>query len=73
MSVIDTLREPRLFGFVLFDWVSTIVGAACIAYYFKINFALTLIVLLILSIFLHVLFGINTKTNGYLGLNSKKE
>lgn len=70
MSFIDTLREPHFYGFVVFDWVSTIVGAGCISYYFNINFIQTLIVLLILSIFLHVYYKIDSKTNGYLGLNS---
>ena len=73
MSIIDTLRTPRLYGFVIFDWSATIVGAAAVAYYFNYNFIVTLIILLILSIGLHVMFGIDTKTNAILGLNKKKQ
>jgi hypothetical protein len=69
MSIIETLRTPRLSGFVVFDYAATIIGAASIAYYNNINFVITLIILLILSIILHVIFNINTKTNKLFGLN----
>jgi hypothetical protein len=70
MSFIDTLRQPRIAGFVVFDWTATIIGAAGIAYYYNVGFLVTLIVLLILSVFLHVIFHVNTRTNEFLGLNS---
>jgi len=70
MSFVDTLREPHFMGFVIFDWLSTIVGAGCISYYSGCNFAIVLIVLLVLSVFLHVYYKIDTKMNSYLGLNS---
>ena len=69
MSIIETLRTPRIIGFVIFDYVATIIGSAGIAYYYNINFALTLIIILILSIIMHVVFNISTKTNRLLGFN----
>lgn len=70
MSFIDTLRTPRIAGFVVFDWTATIIGAIGVAYYYKINFIVTLLVLLIISVPLHVIFHVNTRTNEILGLNS---
>lgn len=70
MALVDILRKPHFMGFVIFDWVATFAGAACVSLYFNINYVLTLVVLLILSIFLHVYYKVDSKTNGYLGLNS---
>lgn len=69
MSVIDTLRGPKLAGFVLFDWVSTIIGSYFLARAIGADFVLTLIILLLVSIVLHDVFDVNTRTNKYLGLN----
>ncbi len=67
--LIEKLREPKVFGFVLFDWISTILGALIIANYLQYNFMATLIVLLVISIYLHWYFDVPTLTNYYLGIS----
>lgn len=68
--IIKKLREPKLFGFVLFDWISTILAALLISHFTNINGFLILFILLALSVFLHYIFKIDTKTNYYLGLSN---
>jgi hypothetical protein len=70
MSIIESLREPKLFGFVLFDWISTIIGALLLANYLDYDFWVVLITLLIISIYLHWYFNTPTLTNYYLGISS---
>lgn len=69
MSYIETLRAPKLFGFVLFDWISTIIGALLLAKYLGYDFWIVLIILLIISIYLHWYFDTPTLTNYYLGIS----
>ncbi len=69
MSIIESLRGPKLFGFVLFDWISTIIGALLLANYLKYDFLIVLIVLLVISIYLHWYFDTPTLTNYYLGIS----
>ena len=47
MTLIETLRGPRIFNFVIFDWAITIAGAAVIARATRVSFFIVLIVLLI--------------------------
>lgn len=77
-TLIQQLREPRLFGMVVFDWSLTLLGAYLLtnivySYYKEIKFpklyfGIT-IILLVLAVFLHWLFGINTMMGYYMGLN----
>lgn len=69
MDIITILREPRILGFVIFDWSLTILSAVYIAKIFHLGFFITLLILLIISIFLHYKLNVNTRTNYYLGLN----
>lgn len=69
MNVIDTLRRPRLFGFVLFDWIATLLGALLLSNITGMGYGLMLFILLVASIFLHIYFDIPTNTNYYLGLS----
>jgi hypothetical protein len=55
----------------MFDWVLTIIGAACAAWWMQWNMLIVLMALLFLSIPIHLLFGIHTYSNYYLGLDIK--
>lgn len=69
MGIIDALRRPRLFGFVLFDWIATLLGALLLSGITGIGYGLMLFILLVASVFLHIYFDIPTNTNYYLGLS----
>jgi hypothetical protein len=71
MALIDTLREPKIAGFVIFDYAATFLSAVILSYTFNIEYLSVLVVLLLLSIILHIVFNIPTETNYYLGLSSK--
>jgi hypothetical protein len=66
---IATLRTPRIFGFVIFDWAATLAGTWVLSEILGINYNILLVILLILSVFLHMYFNIPTNTNYYLGLS----
>ena len=61
-------HSVRLLGEPVVDWFFTILGAVAIYKFFKVPFELTLVVLLLLGIFCHWLFGVPTSTLKYLGL-----
>lgn len=73
------LRSFRIFGIALFDLVLSMVVMILIFLYMapspplnQINFIVAAILLTIpLGIVVHVLFGINTTLNYYLGLSDK--
>lgn len=67
---LNTLRKPRLGGFVIFDTVLTVAAAMLVSEVFNVDIIITIIILLILSIILHIIFGVNTATNYYLGLSN---
>lgn len=68
---IEKLRSVKLFDFVVFDWVATAIFALLIAKYIDMSFLYTMIILLIISIYLHVYFKVPTMTNYYLNLSIK--
>jgi len=75
-TIIDKLRQPKIFNMALFDWICTFIAAIVICYfaYKKIDVTHVLIIfgiLIIAAILIHKLFGINTMLNAYLGLNTK--
>lgn len=71
MNIIDTLRIPKIANFVVFDWGATIAMAILIEKIFNVNVYLTFIILIIISIFLHISYKVDTMTNYYLGLSNK--
>lgn len=73
MSLIDELRGPKIANFVIFDWVSTIISAIIIQQVFDANVFMVFIILIILSIFLHIIFKVDTQTNYLLGLSQKPD
>ena len=67
--IIDTLREPKIFNFIIFDWIATFLSAMLIEKIFKVDKWITFIILLIISIPLHIYFKTPTMTNYYLGVD----
>lgn len=72
-SIIDILRGPKIDDFVIFDWVATLAGAEMISKITGFSFIIVLLILLIISVFLHMAFDIDTKTNYLLGLSKYPE
>jgi hypothetical protein len=70
-DAIAYLRSFRIARMSVFDWAATVIGAVVTARYFGFNMLLTLLILLIISIPLHRLFGVKTFTNYYIGYDSK--
>lgn len=56
-------HSVRLFNIAILDLLATVLGAWAIAYYFKLNFFIVLVVALIIGIILHRLFCVNTTIN----------
>ena len=69
MSIIDILRTPKFADFVIFDWTATLLSAVMMSGVFSVDAYMTFIILIIVSIFLHIIFKIDTKTNWILGLS----
>lgn len=63
------IHNYRVMNTAIVDYILTLVGAVVITYYFKIPLVLTTILLFILGVFVHFIFGVNTNTIKYLGLN----
>jgi|694.fasta_scaffold18050_6 hypothetical protein len=53
----------------VFDFVLTIIGAGIISYFTEIPISITIILSLLLAIFVHWLFGIQTSVNKFLRIN----
>lgn len=79
MSIIDTLRKPKLFDIALFDVIGTYIGAYLswlLIHKYNPEFTngwiwtfLIFIILVIIGIFLHIITGTKTKLNYYMGLS----
>lgn len=83
MSIVNSLRNCRycrIGGFAIFDIITSMLGTVAIMlaakhYHFEkldnINFVIAGICLAIpLGIFIHVIFGVNTRLNYTLGLSN---
>lgn len=68
-STIDILRGPKIADFVIFDWVATIASAMLVSHFVKYDTFMILIILLIISIILHYILDVDTKTNWLLGIS----
>ena len=76
MSLIKSLREPKIADMAIFDLAAT----AAVAYYVSENhtkgehpFLHVFLALMLLAIVVHVMIGTPTMLNAYLGLNTKEE
>jgi len=61
-------HQYRFLDTAIVDYMLTIVGACLTTHYTKIPLPLTTIVLFILSIVMHMLFGVETNTLKYLNI-----
>jgi len=78
MTLIKTLRTPKLFNIAIFDCVATLISAILIGkYIFKFNniFDMTIWIIIVFAfgVFIHYLFDINTMVGYYLGINDKPD
>jgi len=71
MTTLEYLRSYRIAHMAVFDWMATIISAYLLATLMGYSFIITLFILLLISIPLHIIFGIHTYTNYYLGLDEK--
>ncbi len=62
------LHKYRFLNTAIVDYIMTIGLASATTYFTKIPLVLTTIVWLIVSIILHILFGVKTNTTKYLGI-----
>ena len=62
------VHRYRFLNAALFDYIGTIFLAIILSKFTKIPFVLSTILMFILGIILHVLFGVNTETVKFLGL-----
>lgn len=70
-SLIDKLRSVRIAKMAVFDWACSILGAAALAYWLNLSFIILLLGLLLVSIPVHMILGVRTYTNYYLGLDEE--
>lgn len=63
------VHRYRFLNAALFDYIGTIFLAIILSKFTKIPFVLSTIIMFILGIVLHVLFGVNTETVKFLGLS----
>lgn len=67
----EGFHKDRIEGFALWDTVGTIILAWIISNVGNYNYFTTLLVLVLLAIFAHWLFCVDTKSNRLLGLSDK--
>ena len=81
-TFIQTLRSFRIYGMAIFDWALTLLGgyilARILSSYFKSEnfyrlFFNVTFGLVVLAIFLHKIFEVDTMLGYYLGLNEMPE
>lgn len=63
------LHKYRFLNTAIVDYIMTIIGAIILTAIFKIPLVLTTIGLFILSIILHIIFGVETNVTKYLGIS----
>ena len=75
-GLIDTLRKPKIIDMSIFDWVMTLlVGYLLAIYIFNLTDIYLILyfemLVILLGIITHKIFGINTMLGYYIGLNPK--
>ncbi len=60
------LHKYRIFNIAIIDLVFTIIVAYFISTQFKISFSKTFIILMIIAIIIHKLFGVETTINKFI-------
>ena len=59
----EGIRKHRIFGLAIFDLVTTIIGAALIAWVFNIRFLYALVGVFLVGIVVHWMFCVDTTLN----------
>jgi hypothetical protein len=57
------IHKYRLFNIAIVDVIGTIIIGLLLAYFLKLNYAITILVLFLLGIILHRFFCVNTTIN----------
>jgi hypothetical protein len=75
-GTIAELRQYRIAGMAIFDWVTSLLGGILIGYFILENHSVALwtmwlIVWILIGIVIHLLVGVDTMLGYYLGLNKK--
>ncbi len=74
-TTIQRLRKPKILDMSIFDWVTSLLVAAILAYYIGIHGYLKLTLFFIAwtltGVLIHGELGVNTMFGYYLGLNPK--
>ena len=77
MTLIDTLRGPKILDMSIFDWVTSIAGAILLGNYAVIKglekWIGFILLWIVFGIVVHYVAGVNTMLGYYLGLNEKPE
>ena len=68
----EGIYSIRFLDVAAVDYFLSILGAIILSFFTKIPLVLTTIVILVLGIILHMLFGVNTSAVKYLGLDCNK-
>lgn len=62
------VHKLKFEGTSLVDYILSILGAIVLTYFTKIPLVLTTIVILLLGIIFHMLFGVQTQSLNYIGI-----
>jgi uncharacterized membrane protein YcaP (DUF421 family) len=60
------IHKYRIFNIAIIDFIGTLIGSIAIAYYFKLNYILTILIVFLLAIIIHRLFCVNTTINKFI-------
>jgi len=63
------IHSFRFFDMAIFDYIFSILGAILITFLTKIPLVITTILVLVLGIILHMLFGVETQAVKFLKIN----
>ncbi len=80
-NILTTLRKPKILDMAIVDWLLTLLFGYYLGFilYQKMNIKLcrnkfiffTIILLILIGIYVHILFNVPTMFNYYLGLGNK--
>jgi uncharacterized membrane protein YcaP (DUF421 family) len=60
------IHKYRVLNIAVVDFLGTLLGAIIIAYYFKLNYIITILIIFLLAIIIHRLFCVNTTINKFI-------
>ena len=62
------LRSFRIAGMAVFDWMATLIVAVIVSFYTRYSTLAIFTALILISIPLHYVFGVDTVSNRFLGI-----